>query len=231
MKRILVLVPLLFCIVTTKVLAIEPNFAHIETTGYGEIVAKPDMAEFSVQVEESMLTAEQAKKRVDDVVTAFINRLTSEGVEKEDIISSNLYLSPKYHYPKSGKSELVGYKASRRITVTVVNLDNLNAYLDGALGDGINRIDNIQLKVKEREHYQELARQAAIKDANRKAASLAEGFASQLDGVWKISYDKTPNRPVMYKAMSMEAQPSVSSTYQDTAIIIKDSVNVTYRIK
>lgn len=231
MKQIPLIVTLFFCLFSVSSIAADPSFPHIETTGYGEVTAKPDMAEFTVQIEESTLTAEQAKKRVDDVITAFVQRLTSEGVEKENIVSSNLYLSPQYHYPKSGVSELVGYRASRSITVTVMELEKLNTYLDGALGDGINRVDNIQLKVKQRESYQEKARQAAIKDANAKAASLAKGFNSQLDGVWKVSYNQIQERPGMYKAMAMSSEMGVASTYQDAEIVIRDSVNVTYRIK
>lgn len=232
MKRIMILLAVFLCTLSIKVMAANPSFPHIETTGYGEVIAQPDMAEFTVQIEESTLTAEQAKKRVDKVVTAFIQRLMAEGVQKQDINSSNLYLSPRYHYPKSGASELVGYKASRSITVTVNDLTKLNAYLDGAIGDGINRVDNIQLKVKDKKSYQQLARQEAIKDANDKASSLAEGFSSQLDGVWKITYNQGPERrPIMYKSMAMEAQADVAASYQDATIIIRDSVNVTYRLK
>lgn len=232
MKRIYKLLPVILFSFTFKAFAIEPSFPHIETTGYGEVIAKPDMAEFTVQIEESTLTAEQAKKRVDNVVTAFIKRLTSEGVKKEDIDSSNLYLSPKYHYPKSGVSELVGYRASRSITVTVNDLDRLNSYLDGAIGDGINRVNNIQLKVKDKTSYQELARKEAIKDANQKAESLAEGFNVEIEGVWKVTYNQAPqHRPAMYKTMSMEAQSDVASSYQDVTITIRDNVNVTYKIE
>ncbi len=39
-----------------------PSFPHISTTGYGEVVATPNMATFSVRVVESTMTAEQAKK-------------------------------------------------------------------------------------------------------------------------------------------------------------------------
>lgn len=232
MKRIFSVLPILLCAVSVKSFAADPSFPHVETTGYGEVTAKPDMAQFTVQIEESTLNAEQAKKRVDEVVTAFIKRLTVEGVKKEDINSSNLYLSPKYHYPKSGVSELVGYRASRSITVTVSDLAKLNAYLDGAIGDGINRVDNIQLKVKDRSGYQELARKNAIKDAKRKAMSLAEGFETELDGIWKVAYNQASHQPpVRFKSMGMEAQADVASSYQDSIIVIRDSVNVIYRLK
>lgn len=210
-------------------LAAGPEFPHIETSGYGEVLARPDMAEFSVQAVESTLTAEQAKQAVDQVVTAFITRLTNAGVSRDAIRSSNLYLAPKYQYPKSGQAELVGYQASRRVTVTVYELENLNTYLDGALGDGIDRVDHIQLKVKDRQGYQEQARLLAIKDANQKAASLAEGFEGWLDGVWEIRYHNSQVQPVMVREMAMDAKAAGYAGYQDSVLTISDSVNVIYR--
>lgn len=131
-------------------LADSPSFPHISTTGYGEVIATPDMATFSVRVVESTMTAEQAKNTVDKVVTGFLNKLHQAGVEEASVHSSNLYLSPQYHYPKDGKPELVGYRASRNVTVQVNELANLNEYMDIAIGEGINQIDNIQLQVRDR---------------------------------------------------------------------------------
>jgi uncharacterized protein YggE len=210
-------------------LAASPEFAHIETSGYGEVVARPDMAQFTVQAVESTLTAEQAKHAVDQVVSKFIARLTNAGVSRDAIQSSNLYLSPKYQYPKSGQAELVGYQASRRVTVTVNELDKLNTYLDGALGDGIDRVDNIQLKVSDRQRYQEQARQQAIQNANEKARSLAQGFGGTLGGVWKVSYHNNNVQPVMMREMAMDAKMGGNAGYQDSVVTISDSVNVVYR--
>lgn len=206
------------------------DFPHIETSGYGEVVVKPDMAEFTVRVEESTLTAEDAKTRVDRVVTAFITRLTDTGVAREDISATNINLYPKYNYPKSGQPELVGYQASRSITVVVNQLDKLNSYLDGALDDGVNRIETIQLKIAD-EKYQEIARKAAIKDANDKANSLAQGFDMSLEGVWKISYNNAHSQPVLMKAMAMDSRAESSSAgYEDSTLVIKDRISVIYKL-
>ncbi|WP_375752570.1 oxidative stress defense protein [Vibrio sp. HN007] len=217
-------------VASAPLIAATPDFAHIETSGYGEVVAKPDIAEFKVQVVESALNAEQAKKAVDRVVAAFNKRLMDSGVGRDRIKSTNIHLAPQYHYPKSGRSELVGYRASRQITVTIEDLSKLNDFLDKALGDGINRIDSVQLKVKDREKYQDQARLLAIKDANHKAKSLAEGFGGILGGVWKVSYQARNNQPVM-RAMAMDSASGTKIGYQDTSITISDSVNVIYRFE
>ncbi|GAL27905.1 protein of unknown function DUF541 [Vibrio variabilis] len=211
------------------VFANQPDFAHISTTGYGEIQAKPDMAEFSVRVVQSQMDADQAKQGVDSVVDKFLDGLTKNGIDKADIQSSNLYLSPQYHYPEKGKPELIGYRASRTVTVQVMDLDKLNNYLDLALESGINQVDNIQLKVKDEGQYQEAARMAAIKDAQSKASSLAKGFEQQLGNVWRIEYRQQMNQPVVMRAMAMDSKTE-SNSYQDSVITIRDRVDVTYRI-
>ncbi|NGZ12798.1 oxidative stress defense protein [Vibrio aestuarianus] len=207
----------------------DMSFPHLSTTGYGEVIAVPDMAEFSVKVVESTLTAEQAKATVDKVVESFVARLKESGVTSMQISSSNLYLAPQYHYPKSGKPELIGYQATRSVTVEVSDLSKLNQYLDVALGEGINQVDKIQLKVREQEKYQQQARLAAIKDANAKARSLAEGFELKLGEVWKIDYNTPSTQPIMMRAMAMDAK-SESNGYQDSTLTIRDRVDVVYKI-
>ena len=214
---------------SASVMAASPEFAHVTTTGYGEVTATPDMATFSVKVVDTTMTAEQAKQSVDKTVEAFLGKLNEAGLGKESIKSSNLYLAPKYHYPKSGKAELVGYRASRSIDVTVNDLANLNRYLDLAIDSGINQVDSIQLKVSNHAEYQEKARQAAIKDAKVKAASLAQGFEMNLDGVWQINYSVMPSQPVLMRSMAMESSRD-SSGYQDSTMVIRDQVDVVYKL-
>ncbi|NOH69149.1 oxidative stress defense protein [Vibrio rotiferianus] len=213
-----------------SVFANVPEFAHVTTTGYGEVVATPDMATFSVKVVDTTMTAEQAKQSVDKSVDEFLKKLSDAGLSKDNVTSSNLYLAPQYHYPKSGKAELVGYRASRSINVNVSDLANLNKYLDMALESGINQVDNIQLKVSNQAEYQQKARMAAIKDAKEKAASLAVGFEKKLGDVWQISYNQMNGQPILMRSMAMDAMQS-SNSYQDSTLVIRDQVDVVYRLK
>ncbi|MGF1843025.1 oxidative stress defense protein [Vibrio clamense] len=229
MKLVPSLMITLSSLISMNSFANTPDFAHISTTGYGEVVATPDMATFSVKVVESTMTAEQAKQAVDNVVESFLARLKEAGVKATDINSSNLYLAPQYHYPKEGKPELVGYRASRNVTVQVSQLANLNQYLDIALGEGINQVDNIKLKVKDEARYKAEARLAAINDASDKAKFLAEGFKRDLGSVWQINYNRPQSQPMLMRSMAMDGGAE-SNSYQDATLIIRDSVDVIYKI-
>ncbi|MFT5676102.1 MAG: hypothetical protein ACI808_002039 [Paraglaciecola sp.] len=230
-KHLLAIVLGTSTLMSAGAIAADVSFPHLETTGMGEVVAQPDMAVFSVEVTETRKTAKEAKQAVDKAVAAFTERLSKQGVERSDVESANITLRPEYHYQKDQKPELTGYRASRHITVTVKQLDNLNQYLDGALGDGINTINNIQLKVSNEAEFVELARQAAIQDAKAKANSLATGFGEEVDGVWKITYRTSPPRPMMMRTMAMDASSNVEASYQDTQIVIRDQVDVIFRLE
>ncbi|QUM89357.1 oxidative stress defense protein [Moritella sp. 36] len=217
--------------ISTGVMAADVDFPHLETTGMGEVIAKPDMAVFSVQVSETRKTAKEAKEVVDNAIAAFNGRLKNEGVARTDIESSNISLRPEYRYKRDQEPKLIGYQASRQVTVTVRDLNKLNNYLDGALGDGINNINNIQLKVSNEPKFIELARQAAILDAKEKAQSLAKGFDEKVDGVWKITYRSSQPRPMLMRSMLLGAAADVESSYQDDKIIIRDQVDVVFRLE
>lgn len=211
----------------------ELNFPHIATSGYGEVVAVPDRAQFAVKVVETHMNAEHAKMNVDKVVAEFVSQLKKSGVKDQDISSSNLYLTPQYHYPKTGQPELIGYRAQRSVTVEVEQLSQLNQYLDLALAQGINQVDSVQLKVSDQAKYQAQARMAAITDAKQKAEALAKGFQRDLAKVWRIEYNSMTPQPILMRASNMMSEKSkslVDDSYQDSTLVIRDRVDVIYKL-
>lgn len=219
-----------FALIAPRLYAQPIHFPHIATTGYGEVVAQPDRAQFSVRVVETTLNAEQAKAAVDTAVTNFIDQLKRLGVKNEHITRSNLSITPQYHYPSSAQPELTGYRAQRSVTVDVEQLSALNQYLDLALAQGINQIDNVQLKVSQQDKYQQQARIAAIKDAEQKAASLAKGFKVKLGQVWRIEYSANNPQPIMMRSVAMADSDAVNDSYQDATLVIRDRVDVIYQL-
>ncbi len=230
MRRLISLAFITSALLSTSVFAETPNFPHIVTTGYGEVVATPDIATFTVKVVETAMSAEQAKSSADKVVQRYLDALEKNEVSRDDVSSSNLYLAPQYHYPKSGQPELIGYRATRNIDVTVNDISRLNVLLDTALQSGITHIENVQLKVKNEQKYKDQARLAAIKNANEKATSLAAGFDKELGQVWRVSYNGTSSQPVLMRSMAMDAK-SESMGYEDSTLIIRDRVDVIYQLE
>ncbi|MBW3515338.1 oxidative stress defense protein [Shewanella sp. NKUCC01_JLK] len=214
------------------VLAAEVDFPHIETMGVSQIQVEPDMADVNVEVAVTEKTAKAAKDNSDAAVAKFIARLTTAGVTKDQIQSANLNLQPQYVYVEDKAPELTGYTASRQITVTVTDLSRLNAILDSALEEGMNRVNNIALKSSKEAEYVAKARQAAIVDAKQKAESLAKGFGENLGKIWQIRYyDQRPVQPVMLRMSAKADAMGAAESYQYGQVSIEDRVEVVYKLK
>jgi uncharacterized protein YggE len=211
--------------------AAELSFAHIETEGTSTIEAPADMAIINVQVSIEADSAKAAKDKADDAVSQFMQRLLNAGIDKKHIQSANLQLNPQYSYVQNEPRKLTGYSANRQMTVTVMDLNSLNELLDSALVEGINNVNNIELKSSQEAQIIVQARQAAINDAKQKAQSLAKGFGEQIAGVWQVRYfPQQPHQPEMYRA-SMKMNADVAQTYQQGQVMISDRIEVVFRLK
>ncbi|MGX9461200.1 oxidative stress defense protein [Shewanella sp. A14] len=215
----------------STVQAAELSFAHIETVGTSTIEASADMAIINVQVSVEADSAKAAKDKADEAVSQFMQRLLKAGVDKKHIQSANLQLNPQYMYVQNEPRKLTGYSANRQMTITVIDLNRLNELLDSALVEGINNVNNIELKSSQEAHIITQARQAAIDDAKKKAHSLAKGFGEQVAGVWEVRYfPQQTHQPEMYRA-SMKMNADVAQTYQQGQVSISDRVEVIFRLK
>ncbi|AZG33506.1 MULTISPECIES: oxidative stress defense protein [Shewanella] len=211
--------------------AAELSFAHIETEGTSTIEAPADMAIINVQVSIEADSAKAAKDKADDAVSQFMQRLLNAGIDKKHIQSANLQLNPQYSYVQNEPRKLTGYSANRQMTVTVMDLNSLNELLDSALVEGINNVNNIELKSSQEAQIIAQARQAAINDAKQKAQSLAKGFGEQIAGVWEVRYfPQQSHQPEMYRA-SMKMNADVAQTYQQGQVTISDRIEVVFRLK
>ncbi|GGP86805.1 oxidative stress defense protein [Shewanella ulleungensis] len=211
--------------------AADLSFAHIETIGTSTIEANADMAIISVAVSIEAANAKSAKDEADEAVSQFMQRLIKAGIDKKHIQTANLQINPQYRYVQNEPRILTGYSANRQITVTVMKLNMLNELLDSALVDGINQVNNIELKSSKEAEMINQARQAAIKDAKQKANSLAKGFDEEVAGVWEVRYFPTQsNPPEMYRA-SMKMNADVAQTYQQGQVTVSDRVEVIFRLK
>ena len=207
-----------------------PDFDHIVVYGEGEVTATPDMAEFSAGIEQAAESAKAAKEAVDRVVSAFIQGLKAASVAPEQMQSSNLYLSPRYQYPDDAMPRLVGYQASRTVTVQVADSERLNDFLDIALDAGINQVHNIQFKVQDENKYPQQARLAAIADAQQKARALAAGFGRKLGRLWRIDYENPDSSPLMLRNERVQYSSAADAGYKKSEIVIRDRVRAIYRL-
>ncbi len=147
----------------------------ISVTGDGTAVAEPDLVNISVTVSETAQTTQQAQEQTNAKVAQIIDIATNNGVDEQDIKTTQLSLNPKYEYENRTRV-FKGYDA-------VQTLEIQSKYVKGdtavpTMLDQIAAINNVQINgisfdVENRKALAEQARELAYKSAEEKAKQLA----------------------------------------------------------
>jgi uncharacterized protein len=145
----------------------------ITVAGRGVVEVVPDRARTELGVAVFDLDAKKAKAAVDNAVTKVVAMARNLGVAGEQMKTAALNLEAKYDREEGTK--LLGYQASRSVTV-VVDPARLDALLEGAVDAGANNDFKVELMSSRESELRKDALSRAIEDAR----SLAEVCAGRL---------------------------------------------------
>ena len=128
---------------------------HIITvTGSGSVTATPDIAKFSAGVVTEANLSSDAMAKNAQIMDAVVAAIKNTGIPDKDIKTGGVTLDPVYSYytqPKdsSEKPQIVGYRASNSVTVTVRDLTKAGAAIDAANGAGANSINGVSFELSD----------------------------------------------------------------------------------
>ena len=207
----------------------------IHTNDYGEVKVKPDMARISLSVSATRKVALDAKTEVDQRVGRFLVALKKANIKKKDIIASGIRTNPQYEHNKlASKRVFTGYIATRNLTITVRQLEQLTNIMDLALADKIQNIGHISYESSEADKHRDQARAKAIENSKRKAKALAKAYDAELGSIVNIQYRSNRAFPATSNAL-MEARLDVSArgrsqqaTYLPDEITFSDNIQVAF---
>jgi len=152
----------------------------ITVTGTGSVYATPDVAKFSAGVVTEANKSSDAMAGNAQLMDAVVGAIRDSGIQDKDIRTGRISLEPVYNYntqPKdsSEKPQIVGYRASNSVTVTVRNLTQAGAAIDAANGAGANSINGVWFELSDSlaasTYKQALAK--AVSDGADKANTIA----------------------------------------------------------
>ncbi|MFA7193592.1 MAG: SIMPL domain-containing protein [Candidatus Paceibacterota bacterium] len=212
----------------------------ISVTGEGEVVAVPDVAEFSFSVNERGPSVEDAQDIASGKMNAAIDFLKGRGIEEKDIETTGYNAYPQYEYSTCrdyvcvNEQRLVGYEVSQTISVTVRDTSKAGELLSGVGSVGVSNISGISFKVDDTEKFKAEARLIAIEKAKAQAETLAEGLGVKLKGVVSFNEESSPSPYYGYDAMGgaeMMAKSSVAPQLPAGEEKVTSRVYVTYEIR
>jgi uncharacterized protein YggE len=148
----------------------SPGFT-LKVNGKGTVLVEPDTAVITLGVITDNAQLEAAQKENTEKTSNVINSLIQLGIPEEDIQTQAYQIQPMYDYI-DGKQVFRGYRVNHSLKVTVRNIAEAGKVIDTAVRAGANYVSSINFILSDPSAVYETALEAAIGDAQEKAAAI-----------------------------------------------------------
>lgn len=212
----------------------------ISVSAEGKVTATPDLATVTIGVLSQGTTAVDVKNQNNDKVNKVVAFIKQQGIADKDITTSQFSFYPQQDY-NNGSPRITGYQGNQSVTVKVHGVDKdqavLEKILDGAVNNGANEINGVNLTMEKPEDLQQQARKLAIANAKIKAQELAQEAGLTLGKVVSIAENSGgyPG-PIPYAMDSVGigfggTSKSIAPSFQTGSQEITESMTVVYEVK
>jgi len=166
----------------------------VTAIGRAEVMIVPDQVVVNLGIETFQVELDEAKKENDRAVTAVLAAAKSNGVSAEHMKTDYLNIQPRYKETREERI-LLGYLVTRRIVITVTDIDKFEGILSAVLETGVNRVHGIDFRTSEPRKYKDEARSLAVVAAKEKAEAMAKQLGQNIGRPIKIVEDTAGRRP------------------------------------
>lgn len=167
----------------------------VSVSGQGEVSVEPDTGYFTVGVEVTADTAEEALAQSNQTIDAVTAALIDDGIAEDDITLGYFSIWPDYDY-RNETPELRGFRVSHQLSVTVREIDQTGTALSTAVEAGANVVNSVTFGVEDSTAALDQARENAFENAQHKAGELARLSNASLGQIVSISENSYASPPV-----------------------------------
>ncbi|WAC56440.1 SIMPL domain-containing protein [Gordonia sp. SL306] len=162
----------------------------VTVVGSGKVTGTPDTLRADIGVEATAADVSSALNEASAKVKQVTDAVVAAGVERKDIQTQQVNLSPQYSSPvPGGTSGISGYQATNTVRVTIRDIGKASDVLAAAATAGGNntRISNVSFAIDDDSDLMKKAREAAFDDARSRADQYAQLAGDSLGKVQTIS--------------------------------------------
>lgn len=205
--------------------------AMISVTGEAHVSVPPDLVEIDGGVTTEAKTAREAADANNAAMGKVLQALKGAGIAEKDFQTSRLSLQPQSapNRVSNGPMQIVGYRASNRVTIRLHDVTKVAGVIDTLVGAGANDIGGISFMVSEASKLLDDARTEAIADARRKAEIYAKAAGVTLGEPLNIS--EGGSGPLTMPFRKMAAGMAAAAPIAQGEETLQISVNVSWAIK
>ncbi len=205
----------------------QVNRRSVSVDGHGEVNVAPDRAQLQMAAQVTRSDLHTAQTQINAIVRDYVKRAKALGARDADLSTTGLSIQPQYDYSSKDGRKFIGYQVTRRIEVTVHNLNKVGDYLLQATAAGINNVSTPVLDSSQAETLRQKALAAAAKDAQAKARVLAETLGAKLGPIHSLDASNSHHHPVpLMRAMVAKSAPSGNQEMGFSAGEIRYSADV-----
>jgi uncharacterized protein YggE len=165
-----------------------PSPPSISVDAEGKVVATPDLARLTLELETQAATAAAAGQENAKQADALLKALKPLLGPEDKLRTLGYRLMPVHSYKdKSSPPEIKGYRAVNQLEVKVMDVPRLGTVIDTALKNGATRVNGPYWSHSRIEELQRQAAVNALERARRLAEALAQAAGLKIKGVDKIS--------------------------------------------
>ncbi|MBM3140476.1 MAG: DUF541 domain-containing protein [Chloroflexi bacterium] len=204
----------------------------IAVSGTGTASVKPDIAKLSLGVSVVAPIVAEARDRAAASLLAMQNAVKAKGVAEKDVQTVAFNIHPQYRFTEAKGQEIIGYRVTNILLVTVRKIDQVADVLDSAVKAGGNdvRVNSLTFAVENPEQYLKDARAKALAQAKERADILAAAAGVKLGAPLSIvesSGGVPPPLPAAMEARGVGGETPISPGEQELRV----NVSVTYSIQ
>ncbi len=192
----------------------EPAPRVITVTGQGEVRAAPDQAQLSLAIDAMNAELKTAEAKVNEGVRQYLRALAQLNIPATEISTTGVQVQPEMVWNEdTRRSELVGYRVRRDISIRITDLARLGDVLVAATDAGINHINPPVMGSSKAESLLQQALAKATKAARQQAETVSGALGDTLGPALRVDAmpQAGPGPQPMYRMMAMSARDSAES--------------------
>ena len=224
---------MIFCVLMVLLLTAASAMAEstISVNGTGEVRISADTAVISLGVNARNQDVLEAQQEANQSIASIRTAMSENGVKEEDITTEFINIYAVYDYV-NGQELLSAYNASSTLAIRVTDMDSVGRLIDAAFAAGANTLNGISFSASDTSEAEAEALRIAVKDAQTKAAILADAAGLKITGVKTISENGIYNYENSVRnsnaKMVTEAAADSGTVVQAAKLIVNATVSIEF---
>ena len=181
----------------------------------GHVQRAADIARIGTGVSSQAADTPATMRQNAEKMRKMLEALKKAGIAEHDIQTSNISLSPQYHYRENQPPQVTGFQANNSVQVKVRELEKLGSIMDILVRAGANELHAPAFELDKPEDARDEARSRALTEARRRAERYASELGLKVRRI--VSIDEGQQlagmpAPMMMSARSAKAEAFDAST-------------------